>query len=78
MQHTARLHPSAADASTVGSRVTHVAIPLYTLVLASGLDSHEVSISDAATAREYFAAIEAAAHELVIAANAALSPAAVA
>lgn len=34
--------------------------------------------TDPAVARKYFAALEAAAHELVIAANAALSPAAVA
>lgn len=77
MQHTTTLHVSGTDAPTVGSLISGIKKPIYVLTLAKGVDSHEIHVSDPAAAREYFAALEAAVHELVIAANQALAPTAV-
>jgi hypothetical protein len=72
MQHTSRLHPSANDAPAVEARVSKVRIQTYNLVLAAGIDGHEITTSDPRVARDYFAAVAKAAQELVDAADKAI------
>jgi hypothetical protein len=72
MQHTIRLHPGANDAPDVEARVSKVRVQTFNLVLASGVDAHEVTTADPRVARDYFAALAKAAQELVDAADEAI------